>query len=217
MRNDDDKMKSLIDGLTDALEPVAPLLSPEKRAFLWFFLHTLGIGIIMHFIRPFNGGILHDLLMIRFSGEVLAFFVFSFLAGYAAFLSVVPGTKSRQAFMVAFVCFGVFALLIGISFFAPAKEVSPAGYRPQCIFEIMALSLLPIFHMFYLLRKGLFENRIKTLIVAFVAASLIPSGLMHFACMYDPVHVVKFHVGPSIAMALIVFAVVMLIYKKTSK
>lgn len=207
--NKENQTDNFLDSLVETLEPVKPLLSPEKRALLWFFVHTVTIGAIMHLLRPFSSDLHLDFLMVRFSAEVLIFFVFSFLAAYAGFLSVIPGTQSKKLYRIAFAAMTLFAAIIAISFFSPAKPIETmASKRPHCMFEIMAFSLLPIAHMFYLMRKGIFDGKFKTLVVAFIGASVIPSGMMHFACMYDPLHIVKFHLGPSLFMGLLFAGIV---------
>jgi len=201
--NDDDKHLKFIDELSSSLAPVNVHWSAERRGVFWLVSHVIWISILMYMIQPFRGSILDDLEKGRFIAEVALFFSALIMAGYFAFLSLVPGgIKTRRIkFLLIPITILIGTLIYGEFHFH--KPIARQGLRSFCEFEIMLYSMGPLCHFFYLAKKGVFHHGKWPLFCGGFASALIPALIMHFACAYDYKHILLFHLGPIFLMTLL--------------
>ena len=85
----------------------------------------------------------------------------------------------------------------------PALVESMAGKRDHCYLETMLLAALPLLAGLFW-AKGLWPtNKVQTGLLFGLASGAIAAMVMQFACMYDPVHALLFHVLPGLVMGVI--------------
>lgn len=207
------KNSDLVKNLTAELKPVKPWMSPEKRLGIWYFTHVATMAIYLFATQPLESKVLTDLAKPHFLFENLLFLSFTMSAAYLAFLSVVPGTKPSRVmkFGILTFCLLMGSLLIG--FYSPAREISMVGKRAHCLLEVGFLSILPMVSLGLLIRNGVILDKWKTYLSAGLASALIPAGYMHIACMYDPMHIMSFHIAPAIGAGLIGSTIFVLLSK----
>jgi hypothetical protein len=92
-----------------------------------------------------------------------------------------------------------------------------AGKRPLCFYEVIAYSSVLFFTLFTVLIRQFFVSSVLIGLFLGAAASLVPAGVMHLACMYDPVHVLKLHYSPVVLFALLGVFVCRLKVRKQDK
>jgi len=193
----------LIESLSNQLTPVKVLWSAEKRFGLWLLAHTLWIFVLMVGIQPFRSTFMQDFSHPQFVLEMIMLLVAVFVAGYFSFLSVVPGAVKPERLKLSVAPFLVLILLLLYGIWSPFKVHTSLGMRSYCDIEILVYSLIPLLHVFFLAKKGFFMDRKWTLACATLASALIPALLMHLACMYEPTHILIYHLGPVLLVALL--------------
>ena len=84
---------------------------------------------------------------------------------------------------------------------SPALEPSSLGKRDHCYLETMAYSLPPILVALFLVRRLYPLRFVRTAMTLGLVAGMLPALYMQLACMYDPAHILPFHLGPIAAVA----------------
>lgn len=183
--------------LVNDLKPHKPLLSAEKRTWLWFVSHILWIAFGLWFIQPYRGSFGRDLLNIRFLIEWILFIISSISLTYVSFLSVVPGRVRKKELKWAYFPMILLTAVLIFGLVHPAViHSNRLGVRGFCEFEIFVFAVVPNIHLIFLLSKGFISFNSKTFFMAGVSAGMIPSLLMHIACVYEPLHILCFHLTP---------------------
>ena len=101
-----------------------------------------------------------------------------------------------------FVTFFVASILMGY-FGHPSLAPTMAGKRMNCFNEILVLSWIPILSLSYLANKAYpFSKKRIALFIGLAGASL-PMSMMQFACMYDPIHALIFHILPGLSVGIV--------------
>ena len=115
------------------------------------------------------------------------------LPGRVSWRRVVPETVALIA-----VWFGAYAY----GLIDPALEPSMVGKRPHCFAETFLFSSLPIaLGLWFVARRTPIQRGWTGALVGASAASL-PALMMQIACMYDPKHILVFHLVPVVVMGL---------------
>jgi hypothetical protein len=196
---DEDQVEHLnfITNLSGELSEVDVFLSAEKRSFVWIVVHFLFIAVMMMLFQPFRNSLGDDIFSIKFQIEIALFFVSLFIAGYFSFLSFVPGAilDGKMKFVLVPIFFLVI-FLFGASIYTSFSGDALRSMRKFCEFEILLYSILPLVHMFYMVKKGQNYFNKWSIVAASLASTLIPATLMHMACAYDYTHLLIFHLGP---------------------
>jgi hypothetical protein len=91
----------------------------------------------------------------------------------------------------------------------------PGTGRSFCEFEIIGYSLIPLIHIFFLAKKGIFFNSKISFFFSAMAAGLVPTAVMHVACAHNYKHILIWHVG-TLAVITLVFGSVFLKLHKSS-
>ena len=136
-------------------------------------------------------------------------FLLESLLGLAAIMATtlvtfragIPGLASRGLALLAAVLLGAWLLnhLLGLSW--PALEPSMLGKRPHCYLETLLLAVPPlVLALHWLGRMYPLSPRLAVL-AAGLACGLLPALYMQIACMYEPSHILKFHILPGLLVA----------------
>lgn len=201
-------MNNVIEDLVQDLKPVKKLWRPQTRAFIFFIVQLVFVTALMVWRQPFREGWQEEVLHHPHFGLQLLFFAFScFSLGFFALASIIPGRVKRKHLYIALIPFALLLLSLLVSLAIPATNVSMLGKRFRCDLEVIVMGVIPFLHIIYLVRKGFLIFSLNTLLTASAASLLISGGLMHVACMYDPLHVLLFHIGPVFVGAILFTAI----------
>lgn len=196
-----------IDGLVADLKPVKPLLPIKVRTLVWFIIQTVIVSGVLFALAPWRPGFLEDLQRPRFALEIVLWLLSIVWLGGLGLQSVIPGAEKKWMRSVSFI---PLILLVGglcLSLVSPARAPTMLGKRPLCFLEVIIYSLIPLTHFAYLLRKGFIVKYGRSIVLMGLSCSLIPAALMHVACMYNPMHVILFHLLPAFATTGLVYLV----------
>ena len=91
--------------------------------------------------------------------------------------------------------------LVGLA--SPALEPSMLGKRPMCFVETLIYSVPPLLALWFIQRRLYPLRPVASAMLAGLSSGLIPAVYMQFACMYEPLHILAFHIGPGLGVALI--------------
>lgn len=207
----DNKHLDLINNLSDKLKPIDINWSAERRASIWFITHMVFTTLLMFVVKPFSINIINT----RFLFELVLLTILIFTTGYVSFLTMVPGALNKDR--LKFLAIPLMALL-GFLFFGLTKSapvMTPGSGRTFCELEIIGYSLIPLLHIFFLAKKGIFFNSRVSFLFSAMAAGLIPTAVMHIACAPNYKHILIWHVG-TLGFVTVVFGSVFLKIHKSS-
>jgi hypothetical protein len=200
------KHEEFLEHLSNDVHPVKPPPAPIRTGILWSGASLVLVCTVTYLIQPFRPGFLSQLLSSpRFLLEVLFGLLVSVTAVTAVLASGIPG--AREIRMLRFTFIGtllVFIVLISASLLTPSLQPSMAGKRPYCVYETLIYGIPSLTILIYWFRFRLvsFERRWSGLIAG-LAAAMLPAITMHFACMYVPSHVLRYHLLPAAAIAVL--------------
>lgn len=193
----------LIDSLVTDLPAVKPVRRIHARACAWLVLTLLVVAVGGLASGPLRPGLGAQLLgSPQFLIESLLGIAGAVMAGIAAFRAAVPGALDRRFATATLLVVGGWAVCFAIGLVHPALEPSMLGKRALCVWETPLLALLP------LLAGIAWQRRLYPLSPGYagmlpgLAAGVLAAVFMQFACMYEPVHVLSFHMLPGLAVAL---------------
>ena len=191
--NNDELIQSLKEGLTAVGTP----LPIGRVAVLWLLLSSAYVLTLGAALGPFRAGFADQLVgSARFALEMLMGFGAAACFLHAALAESVPGTDSRWS------RWSGWALSIGwlsqflVGFEFPAIDPSMHGKRELCAWEAYLYSVPPLLALVWLQRKRFMLEPVRAIFHGALAAGLIPALMMQIACMYEPGHILKFHVLP---------------------
>jgi hypothetical protein len=193
----------LIRELAGDLRPAPRLVDPRRLALLWLVVSWVFVTAITWTMAPFRPGFADQLLSHpRFALETL----FGLGAGAVAialcFQLGIPGSGSvRRRVGIALGGLGIWALAYFYGLADPALEPSMAGKRPFCVHEVLAYGLPVTLLALAGLRRLAPLRRAGAGLIAGAAGGSIPGLLMQVACMYDPAHILSFHIAPIAVLA----------------
>ena len=198
MRNRDE----LLDSLANGLAPVKPAPDLRLLACLWFGLSAVYVIAVTHLLGPIRPTAMGQLQSEpRFLIEMVVGGLAAVGLAASAFRIASPGAL-RGGFAIAV---GVLAMLwvggfiLGLA--SPALEPSMDGKRGHCVFETFIYALPPLLALLYWQRRLYALSPARAALVAGLSAGILPALYMQVACMYDPAHILAFHIGPALAVA----------------
>jgi hypothetical protein len=198
----------LIADLSRDLQPVRRAPNTNLLATAWFGLGAVFVVSATWLAGPVRPGAFAQLLAEpRFLLETLLGAVAIFWTGLLAFRGAVPAALTHRfaaagsVLMLAWLAQYVFGLA------DPALEPSAVGKRNFCSLEVMVYSTPLILVGLFLARRLYPLNFVRTALSLGLAAGMIPALYMQLACMYEPVHILTFHVLPGLLMALAAAAI----------
>jgi hypothetical protein len=116
----------LIDRLSGASAPVAPLPSPERRALIWLGLAIVVVAVVMAVHGIDQAAVGRALMDARLAGEIAATLVTAVAATVAAFRTSVPGASPRLLWL-PFASLAVWILLTGAGCVDDYARLGPAA------------------------------------------------------------------------------------------
>ena len=200
--------EKLIENLSHDLEPVSPVANINKLAAAWVLLSAAFVVAIIHLVAPMRPGAFSQLVSEpRFLFESLLGVAAIIWVSVAAFRSGIPASLNKTFATVGFVLMSLWLAQYVIGLFSPALEASSLGKRGHCYFETMVYSLPPILIALFLVRRLYPLHFIRTSMALSLAAGMIPALYMQLACIYEPLHILAFHILPGLLMVLVGAAV----------
>lgn len=195
------KHTSLISELSSDLAPVSPPLNINLLALAWFVLSAVFVVAVTRLLGPMRPDVLSQLATEpRFLLEtllgVMAILWFSLLA----FRSSVPAVLSRRFALAGLVLMALWLAQYLIGFASPALEPSRLGKREYCYFETLVYALPVIVSGLFLVRRLYPLRPMHTALSVGLVAGMLPALVMQLACMYEPAHIVAFHIFPGLLM-----------------
>lgn len=196
--------ENLISKLSSELPPVGAPGNINRLAVAWFLLGALFVVAVTLLAGPIRPGAIAQLgNHPRFLLETMLGVAAILWVSLAAFRASVPGALTRGFKLTGVALIGIWLAQYVIGFISPALEPSMLGERAHCNVETLLYALpvtlagLFIVHRHYPLRPaqaGLFVG---------LAAGMLPALFMQLACMYEPAHILLFHVLPGLLVAVI--------------
>ena len=193
------KDQDLIDRLKADLSPVRPIASIPVALVGWLVVSVVYVLLSSSLLGPYRTGVIDQLInQPRFSIEmvvgILAFICFAATAVTESIPGISIRWVRRLGWLLAAIWLGHF--LLGQQW--PALEPSMFGKRAHCALEAYLYSVPPLLGMMWLQRNRFVLRPVRATSHAAIAAGLLPALIMQIACMYEPVHILEYHVLPVI-------------------
>ena len=193
----------LIASLSRDLAPVAPPPRVNALALAWLLLSAGFVVAMTQLMGPVRPGAFSQLVSEpRFLLESLLGLAAIGWAGMAAFRAAVPAALTGTFATAGFVLMALWLTQYAFGLVSPAVEPSTLGKRDHCWLETMAYSFPPILMALLLVRRLYPLRYIRTAMALGLAAGMLPALYMQLACMYEPLHILRLHLLPGLAMVL---------------
>ena len=196
------KHEKLISNLSSELTPVSPPPNINKLALVWFLLGAVYVVAVIHLFGPARPGAFSQLgTEPRFLFETMLGVGAILWTSLLAFRSAVPAALSKQFAAIGVILMVFWLAQYVIGFVSPALEPSMLGKRRYCQFESLVYSLPVILAGLFIVRRFYPMHPVRTGMSIGLAAGMMPALYMQLACMYEPAHIISFHVIPGLLMA----------------
>ncbi len=194
--------QSLIQSLTDGLQPIKLRTAVWKPTILWLGLSWCYVVWVALQLGPFREGALQAMLEVpQFALEsAIGFMAGGAFAGVAV-LESIPGAGKRWLLWSVLFIFTLWVGSYGFGLVSPALEPSMVGKRAHCVIEAYLYSVPPLILGYALLFYRYPLHSVRMGVFLGISAGAIPALLMQFACMYMPGHILTHHIGPIIPIA----------------
>ena len=195
------KHETLISNLSNSLEPVAPPPNINRLAATWFLLSAIYVVAVTHLFGPLRPGAFSQLSTEpRFLLETMLGVAAILWTSLLAFRSAIPGSVTRKFAVGGMVLMALWLAQYVIGFVSPALEPSKLGKRTYCYFETMVYALPVILTGLFFVRRLYPLQPLRTAMAVGLAAGMLPALYMQLACMYEPSHIITFHIFPGLLM-----------------
>lgn len=195
------KQDTLISKLSQELTPVSPPPAINKLAIVWILLGAIFVVAVTHLAGPARPGAFAQLgTEPRFLLETMLGVVAILWFSLIAFRSAIPAALGRRFAIAGVVLMALWLAQYVIGFVSPALEPSRLGKRDHCYLETMIYSLPVILAGFYLVRRLYPLSPRRTAMSIGLASGMLPALYMQLACMYEPTHILAFHIAPGLLM-----------------
>ncbi len=195
------KRKALIAELSSDLAPVAPPGNINLLALVWFMLSAIFVVAVTRLFGPMRPGVFSQLAAEpRFLLETLLGVIAILWFSLLAFRSAVPAGLSRRFAVAGLVLMTAWLAQYVIGFVSPALEPSQLGKRSYCYFETLVYALPVIVSGLFLMRRLYPLRPMHTALSVGLVAGMLPALVMQLACMYEPAHIMAFHIFPGLLM-----------------
>jgi hypothetical protein len=196
--------ENFIAELSQNLPPVKRLPNVNLLAIVWFIVSVVYVIVVINFVGPIRPGALSQLISSpRFLLETLLGVAAIFWVSLQAFRDAVPGMLSHRFMSGGFILMLLWLAQYVIGFISPALEPSILGKRNFCLYETMIYSLPPIYVAWYLVRRFYPLHPVRTAMSISLASGMMPALYMQLACMYEPSHILNFHIIPGLLMVFV--------------
>ena len=195
------KQHILISNLSRDLAPVSPPSNINRLAIAWFLLSAIFVVAITHLFGPIRPGAFSQLgTEPRFLLETMLGVAAILWTCLLAFRSAVPAALSKQFAATGMVLMALWLAQYVIGFVSPALEPSMLGKRDHCFSETLVYSLPVILTGLFLIRRLYPLRPLRTAMSIGLAAGMLPALYMQLACMYEPSHILGYHILPGLLM-----------------
>lgn len=203
-----DRRNELIADLSRNLAPVRKTPNVNRLASAWFLLGAVFVVSVTHLAGPVRPGAMSQLLAEpRFLLETLLGMVAILWTSLLAFRGAVPAALTRRFATAGAILMALWLVQYVFGLIEPALEPSELGKRGHCSLEVMVYSAPLILVALFFIRRLYPLGFVRTAMSAGLAAGMMPALYMQLACMYEPVHILSFHVFPGLLMALAAAAI----------
>jgi hypothetical protein len=195
------KHETLISNLSSDLAPVSPPGNINMLAISWFLLSAVYVVGVIHLFGPVRSGAFSQLateprfLLATMLGTMAILWV-----SLLAFRSAVPARLSKQFAAAGMVLMALWLAQYVIGFVSPALEPSQLGKRTYCYLETLVYSLPVILAGLYFVHRLHSLRPLRTAMSIGLAAGMMPALYMQLACMYEPLHILAYHILPGMVM-----------------
>jgi hypothetical protein len=192
------RQEELIAKLTAELTPVRVASPPLRVAGLWWLGSWLFVILVTLLTGPVRPGSFAQLAThAQFAAESLVGLLAAALIAAWAFEDSIPGTRRHGLLHVGLAAAAVWVIAYVVGLQYPALEPSMAGKRAGCMLQTLLFAGPPTVAGIWLIHRNyrpLAPLRSAALIG--LAGAMLPALFMQFACMYDPAHILHFHILP---------------------
>ncbi|MFT6103496.1 MAG: hypothetical protein ACJATV_001592 [Granulosicoccus sp.] len=195
--------EQLITRLVNDLTVKPRQLSIFSVTVMWWVVSWVYVVIATLVMGPLRATVIDDLNSHHFQFESAIGLMASLLITFTAWYSVIPSGLSRRIIFYAVVFLGGWVALYFMGLLVPAVEPAMHGKREYCYYESFIYSLPPLLFGCILMAKRFSLKPCQTGFFIGLSAGIMPALFMQFACMYDPVHILKLHILPGIICGLI--------------
>lgn len=197
--------QSLIDDLVADLRPEKRPGRIGRSAAAWLAISLVYSIAVIIAAGPLRPGALHDLVAYpAFAGETLLAVLAIVATALAALRSAIPGAqRPTRPLLWALLPLALWVAVYVVGLWYPAHPVSELGNRAYCIWQTVLFSLPTLGLMLWIARRQFPLWPRTTAMLGGAAAAAIPAGLMQFACMYVPRHILTHHLTPILVTAAI--------------
>jgi hypothetical protein len=198
-----DARDRLIDDLVADLRPVRHAGRTGTATATWLALATLYSVLMVHVTGPWRTGAWRDLVdQPLFAVETLVAVLAILSLAVAGLRSAIPGGRTAQRrLMWAALPACTWMAIYFVGLWHPFHPVSTEGDREVCLWQVMLFTLPTLALMLWFARRQFPLWPRLTGLMAGAASAAIPAALMQFACMYEPHHILLYHVGPMLPAA----------------
>jgi hypothetical protein len=195
------KQHILISNLSRDLAPVSPPPNINRLAIAWFLLSAIFVVAMTHLFGPIRPGAFSQLgTEPRFLLETMLGVAAILWTSLLAFRSAVPAALSKQFAATGMVLMALWLAQYIIGLVSPALEPSMLGKRDHCFSETLVYSLPVILTGLFLIRRLYPLRPMRTAMSIGLAAGMLPALYMQLACMYEPSHILGYHILPGLLM-----------------
>ena len=193
--------EKLISNLSGDLAAVAVPPSINRLALLWFLVSAVYVVAVIHLFGPARPGAFTQLATEpRFLVETLLGVAAILWVSLLAFRSAVPAALSKRFATIGMLLMALWLAQYVIGLISPALEPSMLGKRKYCQFESLIYSLPAILAGLFIVRRLYPLRPLRTAMSIGLAAGMLPALYMQLACMYEPAHIISFHIVPGLLM-----------------
>jgi len=197
------KHDELIANLSRDLAPVSPAPNVNTLAISWFLLSAVFVVAVTQLFGAVRPGAFSQLATEpRFLLESLLGVAAILWTSMLAFRAAIPATLSRQFAAGGLVLMALWLAQYVIGLVSPALEPSMLGKRDHCFAETLIYSIPPILAGLFIIRRLYPLRFVRTAMSLSLAAGMLPALYMQLACMYQPSHILVFHILPGLLMVL---------------
>ena len=203
-----DRRDDLIANLSSDLAPVRKIPNVNRLAAAWFLLGAVFVVSATHVAGPVRPGAYSQLMTEpRFLLETLLGVMAILWTSLLAFRGAVPAALTHRFALAGAVLMALWLAQYVFGLLAPALEPSALGKRGHCSLEVMLYSAPLILVALFFIRRLYPLGFVRTALSAGLAAGMMPALYMQLACMYEPNHILSFHIFPGLVMALAAAAI----------
>ena len=211
------KTDELIVRLKDDLTPVAPIAPLMAVMAVWLAASVVYVAVLTGLLGPFRPGAAEQFLTHpRFLVEMLLGFGAMLAFAVVCFAKAVPGREQGWRLPAAWLLLVAWVGHFVFGYQFPVLESSMVGKREHCGWEAYLYSVPPMLAAVWLQRRRFPLNPVHAAAYAAIAAGMMPALIMQIACMYEPGHILRFHVAP-IGILAGVTAVAMYVVARSSR